>query len=142
MIAVTGAGSGLGRALVEKLAARTDFGGLLGIDTVPARIDGVVWHAMDVRDASCPAGCPAPTPWFTSLPRTTSRCPPRPVAPSTCRAPSTCWSRPREARRQAGRAVHVGEVYGARAGQPGAAEGPRDAAWASPTRGRSRTTTR
>ena len=36
---------------MEKLAARTDFGGLLGIDTVPARIDGVVWHAMDVRDA-------------------------------------------------------------------------------------------
>ncbi|MCW2543497.1 MAG: Nucleoside-diphosphate-sugar epimerase-like protein [Frankiales bacterium] len=51
MIAVTGAGSGLGRALVERLAAREDFGGLLGIDTVPARIDGVVWHAMDVRDS-------------------------------------------------------------------------------------------
>ena len=51
MIAVTGAGSGLGRALVERLATREDFAGLLGIDTVPARVDGVIWHAMDVRDS-------------------------------------------------------------------------------------------
>lgn len=36
---------------MERLAARDDLGGLLGIDTVPARVDGVIWHAMDVRDA-------------------------------------------------------------------------------------------
>lgn len=35
---------------MERLAEREDLGGLLGIDTAPARVDGVVWHAMDVRD--------------------------------------------------------------------------------------------
>lgn len=51
VVAVTGAGSGLGRALIELLAERADLGGLIGVDPAPARIDGVVWHAMDVRDA-------------------------------------------------------------------------------------------
>ncbi len=50
VIAVTGAGSGLGRAVLDRLAAREDLGGLVGIDAVPGRVDGVVWRAMDVRD--------------------------------------------------------------------------------------------
>jgi len=51
VVAITGAGAGLGRALVGRLAQREDLGGLIGIDLAPARVDGVVWHAMDVRDA-------------------------------------------------------------------------------------------
>src|SRR5206468_7813750 len=50
VVAVTGAASGLGRALVERLADRTDLDALLGVDTVPARVDGVVWRAVDLRD--------------------------------------------------------------------------------------------
>jgi nucleoside-diphosphate-sugar epimerase len=50
VIAVTGAGAGLGHALLERLAEREDLGGLLGIDAVPGRVDGVVWRAIDVRD--------------------------------------------------------------------------------------------
>jgi nucleoside-diphosphate-sugar epimerase len=49
-VAVTGAASGLGRALVERLALRDDLDGLLGLDTAPARVDGVVWRTADVRD--------------------------------------------------------------------------------------------
>jgi len=49
-VAVTGAASGLGRALVERLARREDLGGLVGIDLTPARIEGVVWRVSDVRD--------------------------------------------------------------------------------------------
>lgn len=47
---MTGASSGLGRALVERLAARTDLAGLLGIDATPGRVEGVVWRGVDVRD--------------------------------------------------------------------------------------------
>jgi nucleoside-diphosphate-sugar epimerase len=47
---VTGAATGLGRALVERLAARDDLAGLIGVDTAPARVDGVVWRTADVRD--------------------------------------------------------------------------------------------
>lgn len=50
VVAVTGAATGLGRALVERLAASADLGGLVGIDVVPGRIDGVVWRTCDVRD--------------------------------------------------------------------------------------------
>jgi nucleoside-diphosphate-sugar epimerase len=50
VIAVTGAGAGLGRAFVERLAARDDLGGLIGLDVAPARVDGIVWRAVDVRD--------------------------------------------------------------------------------------------
>lgn len=50
VVAVTGAGTGLGRALVERLAARDDLVGLIGVDTAPARVDGVVWRTADARD--------------------------------------------------------------------------------------------
>ena len=54
VVAVTGAATGLGRALVERLAARDDLEGLVGIDAVPGRVDGVVWRALDVRDPLLP----------------------------------------------------------------------------------------
>jgi nucleoside-diphosphate-sugar epimerase len=50
VVAVTGAASGLGRALVERLAARDDLAGLIGVDTLAGRVDGVVWRTVDVRD--------------------------------------------------------------------------------------------
>lgn len=50
VVAVTGAATGLGRALVERLAERVDLAGLVGVDTVPGRVDGVVWRTCDVRD--------------------------------------------------------------------------------------------
>ena len=50
VVAVTGAATGLGRALVERLAERADLAGLVGVDTVPGRVDGVVWRTCDVRD--------------------------------------------------------------------------------------------
>lgn len=50
VVAVTGAASGLGRMLVERLADRDDLGGLVGLDTTAARLDGVVWRAVEVRD--------------------------------------------------------------------------------------------
>jgi nucleoside-diphosphate-sugar epimerase len=50
VVAVTGAASGLGRALLDRLARRDDLGGLLGLDTVAVRLDGVVWRTVDVRD--------------------------------------------------------------------------------------------
>src|SRR5687768_16634632 len=49
-LAVTGASSGLGLALVERLAARPDVEELVGVDTAAAAVDGVVWRAADVRD--------------------------------------------------------------------------------------------
>ena len=49
-VAVTGAASGLGRALVERLARSEDLDALVGIDTSGVRIDGVVWRSADVRD--------------------------------------------------------------------------------------------
>jgi nucleoside-diphosphate-sugar epimerase len=49
-VAVTGAGGGLGSALVQQLARRDDLGGLIGIDPVPVSTDGVTWRAGDVRD--------------------------------------------------------------------------------------------
>jgi nucleoside-diphosphate-sugar epimerase len=50
VVAVTGAAAGLGRALLERLAARDDLAGLIGVDTVAGRVDGVVWRLADVRD--------------------------------------------------------------------------------------------
>lgn len=49
-MAVTGAASGLGKALVERLATTEGLGGLFGIDVVPGRVDGVIWRVIDVRD--------------------------------------------------------------------------------------------
>jgi len=54
VIAVTGAGAGLGRVLVERLALREDLGALVGVDLVPGRVDGVVWRSADVRDPLLP----------------------------------------------------------------------------------------
>ncbi|MCU1691402.1 MAG: Nucleoside-diphosphate-sugar epimerase-like protein [Frankiales bacterium] len=50
VVAVTGAASGLGRAVVERLAGRDDVGGLVGVDVEGAPVDGVVWRLSDVRD--------------------------------------------------------------------------------------------
>jgi len=50
VVAVTGAATGLGRALVERLAARDDLQGLVGLDRSVPRMDGVVWRACDVLD--------------------------------------------------------------------------------------------
>lgn len=57
VVAVTGASRGLGRAVLERLAARTDLAGLVAVDTAaPAAVEGgpplrgVVWRAADVRD--------------------------------------------------------------------------------------------
>ena len=54
-IAVTGASSGLGRALLERLAQRTDLDRLVGIDAGRVRLPGVVWRSADVRDPLLPA---------------------------------------------------------------------------------------
>ncbi len=50
VVAVTGAATGLGLALVERLAGCADLDGLIGVDTAFARVDGVVWRTADVRD--------------------------------------------------------------------------------------------
>ena len=49
-VAVTGAASGLGRALLERLAARPDVPALVGVDTGAAPAAGVTWRRADVRD--------------------------------------------------------------------------------------------
>jgi nucleoside-diphosphate-sugar epimerase len=51
VVAVTGAADGLGRAVLERLAARTDLAGLIGIAPSPARVAGVDWRPCDVRDS-------------------------------------------------------------------------------------------
>jgi nucleoside-diphosphate-sugar epimerase len=50
VVAVTGAAHGLGRAVLDRLAVRTDLGGLIGIDPYPARVAGVDWRPCEVRD--------------------------------------------------------------------------------------------
>jgi nucleoside-diphosphate-sugar epimerase len=50
VVVVTGAATGLGRLFVERLAMRDDLDGLVGLDTATARVDGVVWRTLDVRD--------------------------------------------------------------------------------------------
>ena len=49
-MAVTGAASGLGRALLERLARRSDVPAVMGVDTGTAEIPGVEWRGADVRD--------------------------------------------------------------------------------------------
>ncbi len=49
-IAVSGAGSGLGAALLDRLARRGDVPHLVGLDAAPGRDDRVTWLAADVRD--------------------------------------------------------------------------------------------
>lgn len=50
VVAVTGAAGGLGRLLLERLAARPDLSGVIGIDVVPGPVDGVAWRVADVRE--------------------------------------------------------------------------------------------
>jgi nucleoside-diphosphate-sugar epimerase len=50
VVVVTGAATGLGRLLIERLATRHDLEGLVGLDVAAARVDGVVWRTVDVRD--------------------------------------------------------------------------------------------
>jgi nucleoside-diphosphate-sugar epimerase len=50
VVAVTGAGGGLGRAVLERLSTRDDLGGLVAIDPRGARLEGVQWRRCDVRD--------------------------------------------------------------------------------------------
>lgn len=50
VVAVTGAASGLGRAVLEGLARRTDLGGVIGIDVRSAKVPGAQWRRADVRD--------------------------------------------------------------------------------------------
>ncbi len=49
-VAVTGAAAGLGLALIERLASRSDLECVVGLDTTAARVDGVIWRQADVRD--------------------------------------------------------------------------------------------
>ncbi len=46
-MAVTGGATGLGAALLERLSGRTDLQVLVGLDTAPGRIDGVLWRCGD-----------------------------------------------------------------------------------------------
>ncbi len=50
VVAVTGAASGLGRAVLGRLARRDDVAGLVGVDVEPVTVDGAVWRVCDVRD--------------------------------------------------------------------------------------------
>ena len=50
VVAVTGAADGLGRAVLDRLAAHSDLAGLIGIDPSPVRVAGVDWRPCDVRD--------------------------------------------------------------------------------------------
>lgn len=47
-MAVTGASTGLGRALVERLAARPETPELIGLDRTAAPVPGVAWRPADV----------------------------------------------------------------------------------------------
>ena len=44
-IAVTGSATGLGAALLKRLAARADVEELIGLDAVPGRVDRVLWRS-------------------------------------------------------------------------------------------------
>ena len=45
MVAVTGAGSGLGRELLLRLSGRDDLAGLVGLDSTRASVEGVEWRS-------------------------------------------------------------------------------------------------
>ena len=47
MVAVTGAASGLGLALLHRLSGRTDLAGLVGLDATQAPVPGVDWRPFD-----------------------------------------------------------------------------------------------
>ena len=53
-IGVTGAGSGLGRALLERLAQHPDLPLLVGLDRPAATVPGVQWRATDVLAPGLP----------------------------------------------------------------------------------------
>ncbi|EST38577.1 hypothetical protein N566_06675, partial [Streptomycetaceae bacterium MP113-05] len=50
VVAVTGAASGVGALLAERLAASPDVKQVIGLDERHGQVDGVEWHALDVRD--------------------------------------------------------------------------------------------
>jgi nucleoside-diphosphate-sugar epimerase len=50
VVAVTGAAHGLGRAVLERLAAAPDVGRPVGIDVGTGRVEGAGWRRADVRD--------------------------------------------------------------------------------------------
>jgi nucleoside-diphosphate-sugar epimerase len=50
VVAVTGAASGVGEALVTRLAARPDVGKVVAIDDRRGDVTGVTWRILDVRD--------------------------------------------------------------------------------------------
>lgn len=50
VVAVTGAGSAIGRPLVERLTRNAEIASVIGIDPEPADIRGVEWRSVDVRD--------------------------------------------------------------------------------------------
>jgi nucleoside-diphosphate-sugar epimerase len=49
-VAVTGAASGVGRLLVERLARRDDVAEVVAIDSARGDTDGVTWRVIDVTD--------------------------------------------------------------------------------------------
>ena len=52
MVAVTGAGSGLGAALAARLVANPEVSKVVGLDDHRGQVDGVVWRVLDIRDPS------------------------------------------------------------------------------------------
>ncbi|SFH32040.1 Nucleoside-diphosphate-sugar epimerase [Actinopolymorpha cephalotaxi] len=60
MVAVTGAASGLGRALVERLAGLAEINRVVGLDERRGDVEGVEWRVLDIRDPAVAqriAGC-------------------------------------------------------------------------------------
>ena len=56
VVAVTGAASGLGLALLRRLAGRADLAGLVGLDATAAPVPGVDWRTVDPGVPLPPAG--------------------------------------------------------------------------------------
>ena len=52
VVAVTGAGSGLGAALAARLVANPEVSKVVGLDDHRGQVDGVVWRVLDIRDPS------------------------------------------------------------------------------------------
>ncbi len=55
VVAVTGAASGVGKALARRLAARPDVGKLIAIDECRGDVAGATWRLADVRDPAISA---------------------------------------------------------------------------------------